>query len=63
MEPSAKRTKTGGDSAMHERGDKDRGPSYDDPDASPWPVLALGVVLALLCLIIVARIALAVLAG
>jgi len=34
-----------------------------DPDASPWEVLALGVVLTLLCLILIANIALAILAG
>ena len=51
-----------GDSVMPMRDERDREPSYDDPDTSPWPVLALGVILALLCLIIVARIALAVLA-
>ncbi len=34
---------------------------YDDPDTAPWTVLALGVVLALLCLILAARFALAVL--
>jgi hypothetical protein len=34
---------------------------YGDPDRSPWPVLALGVALALVCLILIARFALAVL--
>jgi hypothetical protein len=51
------------DIAVNEPEKRDRGPSYDDPDTSPWPILALGVILALLCLILVARIALAVLAG
>ena len=36
---------------------------YDDPDASPWPVLALGVLLALVCLILIARFALVMIAG
>jgi len=35
-------------------------PDPDDPDLSPWPVLALGVLLALVCLILIARFALAV---
>jgi hypothetical protein len=35
----------------------------NDPDASPWTVLALGVVLTLVCLILIARFALAVIAG
>jgi hypothetical protein len=48
---------------MDERDEWDKKPSYDDPDASPWPVLALGVLLALVCLILIARFALAVIAG
>jgi hypothetical protein len=48
---------------MREDGKRDREPDYDDPDLSPWPVLALGVVLALICLILIARLALAVIAG
>ena len=40
---------------MGERDDERR---YDDPDASPWPVLALGVLLASVCLILIARFAL-----
>jgi hypothetical protein len=48
---------------MDERGERDNEPDYDDPDASPWPVLALGVLLALVCLILIARFALAVIAG
>ena len=43
-------------------GDEWRGkPSYDE--SSPWPVLALGVVLALVCLIVIARMALTIIAG
>ena len=45
---------------MGERDDERR---YDDPDASPWPVLALGVLLALVCLIRIARFALVMIAG
>lgn len=41
----------------------EREPQQDDPDLSPWPVLALGVVLALICLILIARLALALLNG
>ena len=48
---------------MDERGERDNGPDYDDPDASPWPVLALGVLLALVCLILIARFALAMITG
>lgn len=45
-------------------GKRDNGePGYEDPDASPWPALALGVVLALLCLILIARLALALISG
>ena len=33
------------------------------PDYSPWTALALGVVLTLVCLILIARFALAVIAG
>jgi hypothetical protein len=45
---------------MGERDDERR---YDDADTSPWPVLALGVLLALVCLILVARFAVAVITG
>jgi hypothetical protein len=48
---------------MNEHDDWKKKASFADPDHSPWPVLALGVILALLCLILVARFALAVLAG
>jgi hypothetical protein len=48
---------------MRERDERDSQTDREDPDASPWLVLALGVVLALLCLILIARLALAVLAG
>ena len=34
---------------------------HGDPDRSPWPVLALGIALILVCLILIARFALAVL--
>jgi hypothetical protein len=46
--------------SMHEH---DRWGSYGDPDRSPWTALALGVVLTLVCLILIARFALALLAG
>jgi hypothetical protein len=40
------------------------GPGFDgDPDRSPWPVLALGVALTLVCLILIARLALTIIAG
>ena len=48
---------------MRNRGERDNEPDYDDPDASPWPVLALGVLLALVCFILIARFALAVITG
>jgi hypothetical protein len=48
---------------MHQRNERDREPRYDDPDAFPWTALALLVIFILLCLIIVARVALAVLAS
>ena len=48
---------------MRERGERDKEPRHEDPDASPWPILALGVLLALVCLILIARFALAVIAG
>ena len=48
------------DFAMRER---DQWGSHGDPDRSPWLVLALGVALTLVCLILIARFALAVLAG
>jgi hypothetical protein len=39
-------------------------PGFDgDPDFSPWPVLALGVALTLVCLILIARLALTIIAG
>jgi hypothetical protein len=44
-------------------GERDNKPSHDDPDWSPWPVLALGVLLALVCLILIARFALTVITG
>ena len=48
---------------MDERDERDNRPGYDDPDTSPWPALALGVVLALVCLILIARLALTIIAG
>ncbi len=48
---------------MDERDERDNRPGYDDPDSSPWPVLALGVLLALVCLVLIARFALALIAG
>ena len=36
---------------------------YDDPDRSLWPVLALGIALILVCLILIARFALSIIAG
>jgi len=49
--------------AMRERDEPDREKNYDDPDAEPWTGLALVVSLALLCLILIARFALIVIAG
>jgi hypothetical protein len=48
---------------MRERGERDPERNYDDPDAEPWTGLALLVVLALICLILIARFALVVIAG
>jgi hypothetical protein len=48
---------------MRERGEPDREINYDDPDAEPWTVSALVVLLALICLILIARFALVVIAG
>jgi hypothetical protein len=48
---------------MRERGERDREQNYHDADAEPWTVLALVVLLALICLILIARMALAVIAG
>jgi hypothetical protein len=48
---------------MREWGEPDREKNYDDPDAEPWTGLALIVWLALICLILIARFALAVIAG
>jgi hypothetical protein len=48
---------------MRERGAPDSERNYDDPDAEPWTALALVVVLALICLILIARFALAVISG
>jgi len=48
---------------MRERDERDHEQNYHDPDAEPWTVLALVVVLALICLILIARLALAVIAG
>ena len=48
---------------MHERDKRDSEQDYRDPDASPWPVLALGVLLTLVCLILLARVALSIIAG
>jgi hypothetical protein len=52
-----------GNAAMDDHRDRDKEPGFDDPDASPWPALALLVIFILLCLIIVANIALAILRG
>jgi hypothetical protein len=43
--------------------DRDPERNYDDPDAEPWTGLALIVLLALICLILIARFALVVIAG
>jgi hypothetical protein len=48
---------------MRERDEPDREMNYDDPDAEPWTVSALVVLLALICLILIARFALVVIAG
>jgi hypothetical protein len=48
---------------MHERDERNPEQDYRDPDDSPWPAIALGVLLSLVCLILIARIALAVIAG
>lgn len=48
---------------MRERGEPDRKKLYDDPDAEPWTALALVVLLALICLILIARFALSIIAG
>lgn len=48
---------------MDEHGERDPRPGYDDPDTSPWPILALGVLLALVCSILIARLALALMSG
>jgi len=49
--------------AMRERDEPDREKNYDDPDAAPWTGLALIVLLALICLILIARFALIMIAG
>src|SRR5262245_18619356 len=49
--------------AMRERDEPDREKNYDDPDAEPWTGLALIVLLALICLILIARFALIMIAG
>jgi len=48
---------------MRERGEPDWERNYDDPEAEPWTGLALVVWLALICFILIARFALAVIAG
>ena len=48
---------------MREHGERDKEQNYHDPDADPWTVLALVVLLALVCLILIARLALALIAG
>jgi hypothetical protein len=48
---------------MDEHGEHDPRAGYDDPDTSPWPILALGVLLALVCFILIARLALTLLSG
>jgi len=48
---------------MRERREPDQKMNDDDPDAEPWTVLALVVLLALICLILIARFALVVIAG
>ena len=48
---------------MRERDEPDREKNYDDPDAEPWTGLALVVLLALICLILIAQFALIVIAG
>jgi len=44
---------------MGERGEREKELNCDDPDAEPWTMLALVVLLALVCLILIARFALA----
>lgn len=48
---------------MREHGERDKEQNYHDPDAEPWTMLALVVLLALVCLILIARLALALIAG
>ena len=48
---------------MREQGEPDREKNYEDPEAEPWTGLALLVLLALICLILIARFALVVIAG
>jgi hypothetical protein len=48
---------------MREQGERDKEQNYHDPDAEPWTVLALVVLLALVCLILIARVALTLIAG
>jgi hypothetical protein len=48
---------------MDEGGRWDGKPGHGDPDVSPWPIVALGVVLALICLALIAKAALAMLIG
>src|SRR5690242_15891715 len=49
--------------SMNKRDEWRNRPDHDDPDASPWPMLALVILLELVCLILIARFALAVIAG
>jgi hypothetical protein len=48
---------------MPERGEPNQHKNSDDPDAEPWTALALLVLLALVCLILIARFARLVIAG
>jgi len=48
---------------MREQGERDKEQNYHDPDAEPWTVLALIVLLALVCLILIARVALTLITG
>jgi len=48
---------------MRECGEPNRDKNCDDPDAEPWTALALLVLLALVCLILIARCARLVIAG
>jgi hypothetical protein len=48
---------------MRERGEPNHDKNSHDPDAEPWTALALLVLLALVCLILIARFARLLIAG